>query len=118
MAAKEVSNTRLAPMDAAEADRMPVGGNDMGTSGTTTGQRKRTPAEGLMASDVPTQYMRKKCRAGDLDVVFIADKEVAKEYAQWWHSDMTSKFDTLPRKDPRAPFVVYEGGIGVICVGC
>ena len=42
-------------MDAAEAKRAPVGGDDMDTSETVNGKRERAPGEGAADSDIPTQ---------------------------------------------------------------
>ena len=70
-------------MDAAEAKRMSVGGDDMATSGTINGKSKRAPAEGVMDSDNPNQPTGKERRAEDLHLASVADKEVVKERAQW-----------------------------------
>ena len=40
---KEVSNARLPSMDAAEAERIPVGGGDVDTSETINGAREQAP---------------------------------------------------------------------------
>ena len=46
--------------------------------------------------------------------VFVADKEVAKEHAQWRHSEMKEEIDAQARQDPLRPFLrVAE--ISVIC---
>ena len=54
----------------------------MDTLETVTGEREREPVGGVMDSDTPSQPADKKCRAGDLHLAFVADKEVAKEHAQ------------------------------------
>ena len=41
-----VVNPRLASMDAAEAKRKPVGGDDMDASETVSGDRERAPTDG------------------------------------------------------------------------
>ena len=43
---REALQTRLASMDAAEANPIPVGGGDVDTSGTVRGGRKRAPVGG------------------------------------------------------------------------
>ena len=67
---KEVLKTRLAPMDAAEAKRIPVGGIDTNAAETINGKRKRAPAQGA-----PTQAFGKTSRVGGLHLVFVAVTE-------------------------------------------
>ena len=47
---------------------------------------------------------------GDLRPAFVTDKEVVRERAKWWQSEMTGKIDTHTRMDPGAPFLVGSGG--------
>ena len=42
-------------MGAAKANHIPVGGDAMGTSATISEKRERSPAEGVMDTDIPTQ---------------------------------------------------------------
>ena len=76
--------TQLAPMDAAEATRIWVGGDDVDTSETINVARGRAPVEGVMDSDVPTQSLGEKCRVGDLHFACFVGKEVVKERAPLW----------------------------------
>ena len=69
-------------MDFAEAKRIPVGGDAMDFSGGINGGPERATAERVMDSDIPTQSLGRKCRAGDLHVASVGDKEVAKAHAQ------------------------------------
>ena len=39
-------------------------------------------------------------------MAFVAVEVVAKEHAQWRHSDMKEKSDTQTREDPGASFVI------------
>ena len=63
-----------------------------------------------MDSDVRTQPIRRGCRAGDLRLAFVADKEIVKVHAQWWHSGMKGGIDAQARKDPGAQSVADGGG--------
>ena len=63
-----------------------------------------------MDSDISAQSVDKKCRAGDLHVVFVANKKVVKKHAQWRRSDMGEKMEMQTRKDPGASFVMGGGG--------
>ena len=85
----------------------------MDSSETLTGERERAPVEWVMDSDIPTQSVDTKCRVGDLHLAFFADKEVVKEHAQRWRSDMREKIDAQTRKDPGVSFVM-GGGVPVL----
>ena len=69
----------------------------MDTSETLPAKRERAPAEGAMASDVPSQSVDKKCRLGDHRLAFLMDKELVKEHAQRWRSDMKDKIGAQTR---------------------
>ena len=79
---------RLASMDTAAAKRKPVGGGDMDTSETINGMRERASVEGVIDSEIPTQLLGKRYRAGDTPLACVADKEVVKEHAQWRRFEM------------------------------
>ena len=78
----------------------------MDTSETLTGKRERALVEGAMDSDVPSNLAEKKCRLGNLHLACVMEKNVAKENAQWWPSDMGGKIDTQTRKDPGSSSVI------------
>ena len=82
----------------------------MDTSETLAGKRERAPVEGVMDSDIPTQSVDKKCRAGDLHFASVADKEMVKKHAQWRHADMMGNIDAQTHKHPGAPFNKGGGG--------
>ena len=82
----------------------------MGTSETIDRKRERAPEEGAIDSDNPTQPLGKKCRVGYPHVAFLADKEVVRGRAQWWHFEMREKVDTQPRQNCSAPSVINRGG--------
>ena len=63
------------------------------------------PVEGVMDSDFPSQSADRKCRAANLHLAGVADKEVMKEHAHWEHAQLRHT-----RKDPGASFVMYGGG--------
>ena len=63
-------------MDAAKAERLLRGSDDMDTSETPDGSS-------LMDSDTPTQPLGKERQAGDSHLAFVADKGVVKDHAQW-----------------------------------
>ena len=75
---KEVWKPRFASMGAAEAKRMPVGGDDTDASGIASGKRGRAPAEGMIDLYTPTQSLGRKCRVGDLHLACAADTKVVK----------------------------------------
>ena len=87
-----------------------MGGDATDTSETLTGKCERTPAEGAVDSDVPSQSAVKKCRLGHLHLAFVMDKDVVKGHAQWRRSAMETKIGTQARKDPGAPSVMDGGG--------
>ena len=43
-------------------------------------------------------------------MAFVADREVVKGHAQWWHSEMKREIETLSREDPAAPY--FMDGVG------
>ena len=53
--AQNVLRTRLASTDAAESNRVPLGGYDMDTAGKIAGRREWAPSEGAMDPDIPAQ---------------------------------------------------------------
>ena len=65
-----------------------MGDDAIDTSETLTGKREREPVERAMGSDVPMQSVEREGRLGDLHLAFVTEKEVAKEHAQRWRSDM------------------------------
>ena len=67
---------------------------------TLAEKRKRAPVEGVMNSDVPAHTQEKRCRARDLHLASVADKEAVKEHAEWRHTEMKSRLGTLPQVDP------------------
>ena len=72
-------------MDAADANRKPVGGDDMDTLETACGKRERAPVDRAMDPQTRTQSLGKKCRVGDLHLAFVAEKKVVKEHVHWRH---------------------------------
>ena len=72
MSRKEV---RWTPINAAEAGRIPVGGDDMDPSETIYGKLEGAPAEVVMESDIRTQSLGQKCRVGDLHMAIAAERE-------------------------------------------
>ena len=82
----------------------------MDASETVSGKRGRAPAEGVMNSDIPTQWLGKKYRAGDLHLASVADKEEARGHAQWRHSDMKGEIAVQSRKDRGVSFDLDGGG--------
>ena len=56
----------------------------------------------VVDSDAPGQSVDKKCRLGDPHLAVAREREVAKEHADWWRSDMKGKICTQTRKDPAA----------------
>ena len=97
-------------MGAAEAKRIPVGGDDADVPETAAGTRDRAPVEGVMDSTIPTQSLVRKCRVGDLHLARVADKGVAQEHAQSQHFDMEEKIGTQSAEDPGALSVLGGGG--------
>ena len=49
--------TRLASMNAAEANRIPKGGVEQGTSDYVDGKCERAPVQRVMDSDIPAQRL-------------------------------------------------------------
>ena len=72
--AKDVSETRLALIDAAEAKRIPLGGDGLDTPGTIAGRRERASAGEVMEADTPAESLGEKCRAGDPHLASVAEK--------------------------------------------
>ena len=93
----------------------------MDTSETLTGKREQAAVEGVMDSDIPTRSVDKKSRLGRRHLPFVMDKEVTKEYAQWWRSDAQEKVYIQRRRSdsdgPRGVVCVGQWGASVICVG-
>ena len=100
----------MASVDAVEADRIPVRGDDMDTWETVSGKRKRAPVEGAKNSDISPQSLGTECRVGDLHLPLVADKEVVKEHAQWWRFERKEKLDTDSGNDPGVSCVLGGGG--------
>ena len=73
---KGVEEVRRFPTDAADAGRIPVGGDDMDPSETINGKLECAPAEVVMESDIRTQSLGQKCRVGDLHMAIAAEREV------------------------------------------
>ena len=85
----------------------------MDTSETVSGKRERAPAAGVMDSETPTQSMGPQCRAGDLHLASVEDKEVAEGCAQWWHLEMKENIGAQSREGPGASFVLDSGAPAV-----
>ena len=49
-------------------------------------------------------------RVGDLHSACVADKVVAREHAEWLHSELREKIGTQRRSAPWAPLVLDGGG--------
>ena len=43
-------------------------------------------------------------------MAFVADTEVVKEHAAWWHFELKETFDAQSGENPSAPFVIDGGG--------
>ena len=82
----------------------------MDTTEAISGKRERAPVEGSMGSGIPSQSLGEKRLAGDPHLAFVADKGVAKEHPQWWHSEIKGKVNAQSRQDPAAPLVLDGGG--------
>ena len=65
-------------MDNAETKPISLRGAELDTSETLAGKRDEAPADGVMDTDILTQSLEKKCRAGDFHSAFIADKVAVK----------------------------------------
>ena len=80
-------------MGAEDLKRTSTGDDVTDTSEAAAGKRGQTPenvAENLGAS---VRSQNKRCRVGGRHVAFVAEKEVAKEHAQWWSPDLRSRLD-------------------------
>ena len=102
-----------APAKGAEASDIPIsvlGDDATDTSEAPTGKRERAPVEGVMGSDAPRQSVNKKSRLSDLRPASVSVKEVAKEHAQWWRSDVKGEINSHTRMGPGAPFVLDGEG--------
>ena len=93
-------------MDAADAGRIPVGGDDMDPSETIYGELEGAPAEVVMESDIRIQSLGQKCRVGDAHMAIAAEREEVRGNAQWWHFE-TPHGDTQSRADRGASFVLH-----------
>ena len=100
----------MASTDAAQANRIPVGGDDIDTSETVSGGRKRASVEGVMDPDTPTQLFGEKCRAGDLHLAFVADQDGVKENAQWRQFETNKCAYAQSREDPGPSFIMDGWG--------
>ena len=55
---------------------------------TGTGERGRPPVDVVEHQQDPTFVLDIRCRRGDFREVFVADKEVVKEHARKWNSEL------------------------------
>ena len=70
-----------------------------------------------MDSEIRTQSMGEKRRAGDLHLAFVAEKTVAKAHHQWRHLEMTGEIDTRTMI-PLRPLLEIGGDRCYLCVCC
>ena len=60
----------------------------METSVSVSGKRERPPVDVVEHQQDPTFVLDIRCRRGDFREVFVADKEVVKEHARKWNSEL------------------------------
>ena len=64
----------------------------MDASGTLPGKRKSTMGYSMGSSDESSVTQKRRCRASDPHLVFVADQEIAKEREQLWGPDMEARW--------------------------